>query len=128
MTPCPASAADDASPPRELIAGNVRNTPYTAVVEITGAEKTEEIRGYVRFRVQASVIETIKGKTLDHIEYFETHEAPSKEPWRSGRVLVSLQQASDGSLSVPDNGYVFPATTAVILEARKAARSLHHQH
>jgi len=121
MTPCPASAVERAGPPLELIAGNVRDLPYTAVVEITGAEKADELRGYVRFRVQASVIETIKGKAVDHIEYFETHEAPSKGPMWPSRVLVSLREAPDGTLFAPDNGYVFPANDAVIREARKAA-------
>ena len=122
MTPYVASAVDRTGPPLELIASNVRDMPYTAVVEITGAEKADEIRGYVRFRVHAAVIETLKGKALDHIEYFETREAPAKGPEWSSRVLVSLQEAPDGSLFVPDNGYVFRANSAVILQARKAAR------
>jgi hypothetical protein len=128
IAPCEAGAAERTGPPLELVASNVRDTPYTAVVEITGVEKADAIRGYVRFRVRASVIETIKGKAVARIEYFETHEAPSKGPERSSRVLVSLQEAPDGALSVSDNGYVFPANEAVIREARKAARGLHHQH
>jgi len=62
MTPYLASAVDRTGPPLELIASNVRDMPYTAVVEITGAEKADEIHGYVRFRVHAAVIETLKGQ------------------------------------------------------------------
>jgi len=126
MTPILASAVDGTSPPLELVASNVRDTPYTAVIEITGAEKADEVRGYVRFRVRGAVIETIKGSAVDHIEYFETHEAPTNGPKWSSRVLVSLRKAPDGTLFAPDNGYVFPATDAVIGEARKATRGPQH--
>jgi hypothetical protein len=40
----------------------------------------------------------------------------------------AIGRNASATLSVSDNGYVFPANEAVIREARKAARGLHHQH
>jgi len=121
-------AAPDESPPLNLVAANVRALPYTAHVQIIAAVPAGEIRdssshkpGYVNFRVSAKVIETIKGARLPKIEYFETHEAPSAGPRAGSHVVISLQRNPDGSLFVPDNGYVFPFSEGVLKQARRAA-------
>lgn len=134
VIPVTGESATDDGPPLELLADNVRALPYTAHVQITAAVPAGEIRessthkpGYVSFRVTARVIETIKGRHVPKIEYFETHEAPSAGPRAGSHIVISLQRSPDGVLSVPDNGYAFPISDAVLKQARKAAGGARHR-
>lgn len=115
-----------AGPPLDLLATNIQQTPYTAYVRIDSVQLARETRnsrtgrvGVITFRVQATVVEPIKGRAVANVEYLETREAPSAGPHPGARIVVSLVEGGDGVLFVPDNGYVFPATPEVLRRARK---------
>jgi len=116
-------------PPLELIDANLRETPYTAHVRIDSVERAahgDTRSGYVTFHVCATVAETFKGESRARVDYVETHEAPSAGPRVGADIVVSLTRLGDGRFAVPDNGYVFPATPAVLERARRAAAALAH--
>jgi len=114
-------------PPLDLIDSNVRDTAYTAHVRIDSVEakdSTHASGGYVTFHVHATVLETFRGETRPQVDYFETHDAPSKGPQAGSDIVVSLDKLDDGNYAVPDNGYVFPATRTVLERARRAAKAI----
>ena len=115
-------------PPLDLIDGNLRDTTYTAHVRIDSVENkakdaTHATGGYVTFHVHATVLETFRGAVRPQVDYFETHDAPSAGPQPGSDILVSLDKLDDGNYAVPDNGYVFPATRAVLERARRATKA-----
>jgi hypothetical protein len=123
ITCLPLNAHD--MPPLELIDSNVAQTPYTAQVRIESVDAASNSDpGHVTFHVHARVVKVFKGDAGTHVDYFETHEAPSKGPRAGADILVSLDQRRDGGYAVPDNGYVFPATPQVLERARRAADTL----
>jgi len=126
VTAVAVSGADDGAPPLELVADNVRAMPYTACVQIADVSEVPERQaaGYVTFKIEAAVIERIRGDAARRIAYLQTVEAPARPPAIGRRILVSLQQAPDGTRFVPDNGYVFPASAAAMQRARAAAAKL----
>lgn len=113
-------------PPLELIESNLRETPYTAHVRVESATRDAAAHGHDTFLVHATVLETFRGEARAQLDYVETHEAPSPGPQAGADIVVSLQRFPDGRYAVPDNGYVFPATAAVLERARRAAKALAH--
>jgi hypothetical protein len=103
--------------------------PYSAHVRVIAVERTGEIRtddghtGMVELRVRCAVVEVWKGPTSEEIEYFETLEAPGSAPAPGTDLVVSLARRDDGALFVPDNGYAFVASEALLRRARHLARS-----
>ena len=79
--------------------------------------------GYVTFHVHATVLETFRGETRPQVDYFETHDAPSAGPQAGNDIVISLDKLDDGGYAIPDNGYVFPATPAVLQRARRAGKA-----
>ena len=119
----PARAGD--MPPLELIDSNLIETPYTAHVRIDSIDTAKDgAGGYVTFHVHATVAETFKGQARPQVDYFETHDAPSAGPQPGSDIVISLEKLDDGNYAVPDNGYVFPATRAVLERARRAGKAI----
>jgi hypothetical protein len=116
-------------PPAGLLRRNFRETPYSAhvrvvAVERAGAFATDDGRaGMLVLRIRCAVIELWKGPRSDAIEYLQTVEAPGSGPSPGTDLVVSLARRDDGALIVPDNGYAFPASDALLRQARRLART-----
>jgi len=99
----------------------------TAHVRIDAVATANEIRddrghvGYIRFRVDATVLESFRGAERGPIEFFVTQEQPSQPP--RGEFIVSLARANDGTLSyADDSAWWIPATPSLLAAARQRSR------
>jgi ketosteroid isomerase-like protein len=99
----------------------------TAHVRIDRVATSREIRddrgrvGYIRFRVDATVLESFRGSAPGPIAFFVTQEQPSEPP--RGQFIVSLDRGDDGTLYfADDSAWWVAATPALLAAARKAAR------
>jgi hypothetical protein len=99
----------------------------TAHVRIEAVSVAQEIRddrgqvGYIRFHVDATVLESFHGSAPGPIGFFVTQEQPSTPP--RGEFIVALDRGSDGSLHfADDSAWWIAATPSLLAAARKAAR------
>ena len=92
-----------------LIAGNIRGTDVTIILEITGAERVSTLGGYARWRIAAEVIRSFKGGYVpgEALEYFRTTETEFPPPEKGSRHIVSFV-LEEGRPVIPDEGYHFP--------------------
>ncbi len=107
-----------------LVSANYYELPYTAHVHLVKSKAEDKAKnsfpGYVSFEVTAKVIETFKGKEIETLTYYTTHEAPSDGPTVDREVVLSLEiDPESGSYYVPDNGYVFGAREPMLETLRK---------
>lgn len=117
--------APDDSFLEKLLLENIRDTPYTAHIKVTGSDRHEEIAsdtgkpGYIIFSIHADVIETFKGENFPEIDYLVLMEAPSEGPSAGTEFIVSLRFSKErNAYYIPDNGYALPVTKTLIHMAR----------
>jgi hypothetical protein len=125
----PPARADQSG--EDLLRDNVlywlERADVTAHVRIDQVATAQEIRddrgqvGYVRFRVDATVLESFRGPAPGPIVFFVTQEQPSRPP--RGEFIVSLDRGDDGTLYfADDSAWWVAATPRLLAAARKAAR------
>ena len=124
----PALAGARDRPPPDLLASNMAECPYTALVRIEHTSSAQAIvddkghAGYVTLRLDVTVIESFSGTAHDTIALYQTVEAPAHPPHDGERWVVSFRLGRDGRFVVPDNGYVFPDDADIIRRARELGR------
>lgn len=101
----------------------IRSTHYAALVKHTGVERLplpdENGSGDEILRYQLAVEETFRGHPLSSIRYDMVVEAGEAAVSESGLVIIVLCQV-DGRYFWPGTGSIFPATPALIEQARRS--------
>ncbi len=92
-----------------LIAGNIRGTDVTVILEVRESERVSTLGGYARWRIAAEVIRSFKGGYVpgEALEYFRTTETEFPPPEKGSRHIVSFV-LEEGRPVIPDEGYHFP--------------------
>ena len=92
-----------------LIAGNIRGTDVTVILEVRESERVSTLGGYARWRIAAEVIRSFKGGYApgEVLEYFRTTETEFPSPEKGSRHIVSFV-LEEGRPVIPDEGYHFP--------------------
>jgi len=92
-----------------LIAGNIRGTDVTVILEVRESERVSTLGGYARWRIAAEVIRSFKGGYApgEALEYFRTTETEFPSPEKGSRHIVSFV-LEEGRPVIPDEGYHFP--------------------
>jgi hypothetical protein len=92
-----------------LIAGNIRGTDVTVILEVRESERVSTLGGYARWRIAAEVIRSFKGGYApgEVLEYFRTTETEFPPPEKGSRHIVSFV-LEEGRPVIPDEGYHFP--------------------
>jgi hypothetical protein len=92
-----------------LIAGNIRGTDLTVILEITEGERVSTLGGYALWRISAVVIRSFKGGYApgETLEYHRTTETEFPPPEKDSRHIVSFV-LEEGRPVIPDEGYHFP--------------------
>ena len=100
-------------PPSDLIEGNIQNRDVTVLVEITNAEITDSIGGYVEVKITGTVLKNYIGDYLkkgDIFQYFEIWEKLIAEKYMKDMIgtkkIASLSKENDIYL-IPDVAYSF---------------------
>ena len=92
-----------------LIAGNIRGTDVTVILEVRESERVSTLGGYARWRIAAEVIRSFMGGYApgEVLEYFRTTETEFPSPEKGSRHIVSFV-LEEGRPVIPDEGYHFP--------------------
>ncbi len=92
-----------------LIAGNIRGTDVTVILEVRESERVSTLGGYARWRISAEVTRSFKGGYApgEALEYFRTTETEFPPPEKGSRHIVSFV-LEEGRPVIPDEGYHFP--------------------
>ena len=92
-----------------LIAGNIRGTDVTVILEVRESERVSTLGGYARWRISAEVVRSFKGGYVpgEALEYFRTTETEFPPPEKGSRHIVSFV-LEEGRPVIPDEGYHFP--------------------
>lgn len=119
--------ADDDLFFENLIANNVKETEYSALIKTVSVEPVADIRsdsgsiGYISYKFIAEVEKVFKGLLNNQIEYYVTYEAGIKPVISKHSQIINLCLSSDKRFYVPDNGYRIDATDKLISIAKEAA-------
>jgi hypothetical protein len=115
-------------PPDDLLASNMAECAFTALVRVDHAKVAQTLKddkgraGYVTIEFDVTVLESFAGTAHDAIVLYETAEAPAQPPKDGERFVVSFKLQRDGHFVVPDSGYIFPPDRDVIEHARQLGR------
>ena len=92
-----------------LIAGNIRGTDVTVILEVRESERVSTLGGYALWRISAVVIRSFKGGYApgETLEYHRTTETEFPPPEKDSRHIVSFV-LEEGRPVIPDEGYHFP--------------------
>ena len=92
-----------------LIAGNIRGTDVTVILEVRESERVSTLGGYARWRISAEVVRSFKGGYVpgEALEYFRTTETEFPPPEKGSRHIVSFVLEEERPV-IPDEGYHFP--------------------
>jgi len=111
--------------PQSLLLGNIHSTEYSAVIQQLSVKRVGQFggppksTGYVNLIYQAKVIEVLKGKSAQMIEYAVMADADYKPKVRSVPSIVSLCK-NEKRFYTPGNGYDVGFDAARLQAARAA--------
>ncbi|MCX2789128.1 hypothetical protein [Vibrio sp. Sgm 5] len=104
----------------------VEETPYSAVVVLTGFEGPEQDGGDNYYKVQAKVLDGIRGRITSNITFDMYTEVGDPPKIGIDPIIITLCHDEQGYYW-PGTGSEFKATKEQILLAKEAAKNLSDQ-
>ncbi|CAH1545842.1 conserved exported hypothetical protein [Vibrio jasicida] len=116
-------ASQDNAPTSEALIEAIGETPYSAVVVLTGFEGPEKDGGDNYYKVQAKVLDGVRGHITTNITFDMYTEIGDSPKIGNDPIIITLCHDEQGYYW-PGTGSEFKATQEQILLAKEAAKKL----
>ncbi len=106
-----------------MLEENIKAADLVAHVEVTGVSEQNRSGDHVRYRIDARTLKHFKGPSTDRpVFYWWVGEKLKDDLVGAGIIVTLLKNPVDQQYYIPDNGYSFPASPALLRVANSAVR------
>lgn len=107
-----------------MLEENIKAADLVAHVEVTAIKIENRNGDLVRYRISARTVRQFKGPSTDRpVFYWWVEEELKDDDIGEGIIVTLLKNPQDQQYYIPDNGYSFPASAALLRVAESAVRN-----